>query len=166
MATRERVKEKNALTAWGRTVVWVAFVSTAFASRCSPSDGWRQAATKWLEACNRRDAKAWKAVFGADGTYEDPLTKHAVPGAVHEGPFARLWHEAKSWRCEMAGFVRLEDSALLEWRANGQVGEVELEFRGLAVFAVQDDRLVWMRNYFDTRPFLKLLQAERAGRRP
>lgn len=115
-------------------------------------------AGRWREACQTRNVTAWQHLFSLEATYEDSLTGKPIRARSHGGPFAALWPQAARWECVVRQVIPLEGGGAVEWRASAKVGENDLEFTGLAVFAVEKGEFVWMRNYFDTRPFLKLLR--------
>jgi limonene-1,2-epoxide hydrolase len=118
----------------------------------------RELANRWIEACQRRDESAMRALFLPQGTYEDSVTGKPVAGAGHSGPWINLWRDATVWRFALERFVPLLDGGLVEWTAHARVGQTDLDFRGIALFGAHDGKIAWMRNYFDTRAFLKLLQ--------
>ncbi len=112
---------------------------------------------QWRKACENRDSTAWQALFSEEATYEDPAVRRPVQARLHRGPLSQLWAQAAQWQCVVREYMPLEGGGAIVWSASAKLGGDELGFVGLAVFAVENGKVAWMRNYFDTRPFLKLL---------
>ncbi|MCX8073853.1 MAG: hypothetical protein N3C12_15645 [Candidatus Binatia bacterium] len=140
-------------------VVGVACASGALAGDSAA----RRLADEWIAACQNRDVATWQKLFAPEASYEDSVTPTPVKAVTHFGPFARLWPEASHWQCVQQRFIPLEQGGAIHWVAKGRVRDVDLEFVGLAVFGVVHQRIVWMRNYFDARSFLKLLRSTAAA---
>lgn len=117
----------------------------------------------WIQAWQRRDTAAWQALFAPEGTYEDSLTRGPVLGAHHPGPWANLWPAARAWTFTPKRIFPLTDAMAVEWQASLHLEELELAFAGLAILEERDGHILWMRNYFDTRPFLRLLSPRDPG---
>lgn len=147
---------------WHRLIEWLwlpaALALTTIGSAKLFAAPVTQLVRQWEKACETRDIGAWQALFSLEATYEDPLTGRPVRARFHRGPFERLWPTVGKWQCVVREFVPLEDGGAMEWTASATVGERKLEFLGLAVFGVEQAQFSWMRNYFDTRPFLQLLR--------
>ncbi len=143
-----------------RVLLWISILvlGTVLCSSTRSSAKVRELADRWIEACQRRDESAMRALFSPQGTYEDSVTGKPVVGAGHSGPWINLWRDATVWRFALERFVPFRDGGLVEWSAHARVGQTDLDFRGIALFGAHDGKIAWMRNYFDTRAFLKLLQ--------
>ena len=119
----------------------------------------------YFDGWNAHDAAAVARTFAPRGTYEDPTTAGAVPGADLARVVEPLCAAFPDLAFELSGPVGHGDRYAVEWLLRGHnrdpLGpgllptERPVALRGVDVFDVGDDGLRAVRRYFDQKTFVE-----------
>jgi steroid delta-isomerase-like uncharacterized protein len=119
----------------------------------------------YFAAWNARDAAAVARTFAPGGTYEDPTTGGAVPGADVGRVVEPLCAAFPDLEFTRSGAIGDGERLVVEWTLRGRnLGPLRagveatggaMQVRGVDVFAVDDHGIRAVRRYFDRQAFVE-----------
>ena len=103
-------------------------------------------------AQNRHDLDAFVACFDSDYRSDQPVhPDRAFTGSEQvRRNWAAIFDGVPDFRAELVRSAHGEDAGWQEWYWHGtRVDGTRLEIRGVTIFGIQDDHIVWARLYME-----------------
>jgi ketosteroid isomerase-like protein len=107
-------------------------------------------AARWISAMSRHDLDDAVACFDPDYRDVAPARRGEAVVGLDEvrKNFARLFHDLPDLSAQILGAVDEGDRVWVEWRMQGTRSDgSRMEFTGVNIFGVRDDRFAWGRIY-------------------
>jgi steroid delta-isomerase-like uncharacterized protein len=112
---------------------------------------------RFESAFNRQDVEGLVACFTPDGHYVDAFYGPHAGAAELRAMFERMFHEGRDYRWTMDALIETPERAAAEWTFRYVVSDAlprsagrTIQFKGMSLFELRDERIGTYREYFDT----------------